>query len=201
MKYFLVTFICSILTISNLMSDDHVISYGMEGYQCNYKDDVSFDNLVSFTKDDLNPYADKNWPVPYNGFYLTPFLRSGDEVSFDVGWVGFTNNHKDMGIVQDSWFSDDASDTFAKWDSLTECSSQGYYMAIEARTPQVQFVEGENTFWAIRSCSLNEGKQSKTYYLVIKRGMNIWINLAIPAESGDGHLLREHLMRLKVTSC
>ena len=140
-------------------ADDHMpISYGMEGYQCNYKEGVSFNDLIDFMEKDLNPYADKNWPVPYSGFYLTPFLRSGDEIAFDVSWVGFTNNHEDMGIVQDSWFSEDASETFSRWESLTDCSSQGYYMAIEARTPSVQFVEGKNTFWAIRSCSLNEGK-------------------------------------------
>ena len=137
-------------------ADDHMpISYGMEGYQCNYKEGVSFNDLM---EKDLNPYADKNWPAPYSGFYLTPFLRSGDEIAFDVSWVGFTNNHEDMGIVQDSWFSEEASETFSRWESLTDCSSQGYYMAIEARTPSVQFVEGKNTFWAIRSCSLNEGK-------------------------------------------
>ena len=146
------------LYFGSLYADDHVISYGMEGYQCNYKEGVNFDDVVSFTKDDLNPYADENWSVPYSGFYLTPFLRSGDELGFDVAWVGFTNNHKDMGIVQDSWFSDEASETFAKWESLTDCASQGYYMAIEARTPKVQFEEGKNTFWAIRSCSLNDGK-------------------------------------------
>ena len=90
-----ITLACS---FGGLMADDHVISYGMEGYQCNYKEGVNFDDLTSFMKDDLNPYADENWPVPYSGFYLTPFLRSGDEASFDVAWVGFTNNHKDMGI-------------------------------------------------------------------------------------------------------
>ena len=143
---------------STLAADDHVISYGMEGYQCNYKDGVTFDDLVSFTQEDLNPYADENWTASYSGFYLTPFLRSSDDVSFDVGWVGFTNNHKDMGKVQDSWFSETASDTFEKWESLADCSSQGYYMAIEARTPSVEFIEGETTFWSISSCSLNEGK-------------------------------------------
>ena len=71
------------LYFGSLYADDHVISYGMEGYQCNYKEGVNFGDVVSFTKDDLNPYADENWSVPYSGFYLTPFLRSGDELGFD----------------------------------------------------------------------------------------------------------------------
>ena len=103
------------VSLNFLMADDHMpISYGMEGYQCNYKEGVTLNDLVEFTNEDLNPYADKSWSAPYSGFYLTPFLRSGDEVTFDVGWVGFTRNHKDMGIVQDSWFSDEAAETFAK---------------------------------------------------------------------------------------
>jgi len=158
MKKLLIISFCSLFSLTNLMADDHVISYGMEGYQCDFKDGVNFEDLVAFMEEDLNPYADKNWPVPYSGFYLSPFLRSGDEIAFDVSWVGFTNNHEDMGIVQDSWFSEDASETFSKWESLADCSTQGYYMAIEARTPTVQFTEGDNSIWAIRSCSLNEGK-------------------------------------------
>jgi len=158
MKNLLIVSFCSLFSMTNLMADDHVISYGMEGYQCDFKDGVNFEDLVDFMEEDLNPYADKNWPVPYSGFYLSPFLRSGDEIAFDVSWVGFTNNHEDMGIVQDSWFSEDASETFSKWESLADCSTQGYYMAIEARTPTVQFTEGDNSIWAIRSCSLNEGK-------------------------------------------
>jgi len=158
MKNLLIVSFCSLFSLTNLMADDHVISYGMEGYQCDFKDGVNFEDLVDFMEEDLNPYADKNWPVPYSGFYLSPFLRSGDEIAFDVSWVGFTNNHEDMGIVQDSWFSEDASETFSKWESLADCSTQGYYMAIEARTPTVQFTEGDNSIWAIRSCSLNEGK-------------------------------------------
>ena len=77
------------ISLNFLLADDHMpISYGMEGYQCDYKEGVTLNDLVEFTNEDLNPYADKSWSVPYSGFYLTPFLRSGDEVAFDVGWVG-----------------------------------------------------------------------------------------------------------------
>ena len=74
------------ISLNFLLADDHMpISYGMEGYQCDYKEGVTLNDLVEFTNEDLNPYADKSWSVPYSGFYLTPFLRSGDEVAFDVG--------------------------------------------------------------------------------------------------------------------
>ena len=139
MKIFNNTLITFSLYFGTLYADDHVISYGM--------DDLTQWKHFMCTKDDLN-----RWKELFRcskSFYLTPFLRCGDELGFDVAWVGFTNNHKDMGIVQDFWFSDEASETFAKWESLTDCASQGYYMAIEARTPKVQFEEGKNTFWAI----------------------------------------------------
>ena len=73
-KFNLILGITFSLYFGSLYADDHVISYGMEGYQCNYKEGVNFDDLVSFMKDDLNPYADENWSVPYSGFYLTPCL-------------------------------------------------------------------------------------------------------------------------------
>ena len=71
------------------------------------------DDVADFISEDWNPYADKSggWKAAYSGFVLTPFLRSANESNFDFGWVGFTKFHKDMGIVQDSWFSDEAART------------------------------------------------------------------------------------------
>ena len=158
MKKLYLLFSLFLFLSGNLYSDDHTSSYGMEGYQCNFEKGKDMDDLIKFTSKELNPYADSNWKAPYSGFILTPYLRAGDEATFDFGWVGFTNSHKEMGIVQDSWFSDSASKTSAKWDALSDCGSQGYYMAVEAREPTVQFVEGGSTFWEIRSCSFLDGK-------------------------------------------
>ena len=156
-KYLLIWLI--FFGLNNLPADAHMpVSYGMEGYQCNFEEDKNMDDVVDFISEDLNPYADKSWKAAYSGFVLTPFLRSANESNFDFGWVGFTNSHKDMGIVQDSWFSDEAASTFAKWDSISDCGSQGYYMAVEARAPTIPFEEGGTTFWEIRSCSFIEGK-------------------------------------------
>ena len=145
---------------TQLFSDDHVISYGMEGYQCNFAKGKDLDDVISFAQKSLNPYADQNWPVPYSSFIMTPFLRSA-EIDFDFAWVGFTNNHKDMGSIQDSWFSDAATSVSTKWSALSECNSQGYYTAIEARTPSIPFVEGENTYFSVASCSFKDGKSVK----------------------------------------
>ena len=157
MKSLFTTIIVSLLSFATFADDHKPVSYGMEGYQCNFKEGKDLDDALNFTAKSLNPYADKNWSVPYSGFYLTPFLRS-EEIDFDIAWVGFTNSHKDMGIVQDSWFSEEAASTFKKWEAISDCDSQGYYMAIEARAPTVPFEEGGMTIWAIRSCSFEEGK-------------------------------------------
>ena len=159
------------MSINLIHADDHLpVSYGMEGYQCNFEEGKDINDVVNFTSRDLNPYADKNWKSAYNGFVLTPFLRAGNEATFDFGWVGFTNSHKDMGIVQDSWFSEKAEKTSAKWDSISDCGSQGYYMAIEARAPSVPFEEGETSFWEIRSCSFVDGKSAED----LKANDKVW---------------------------
>ena len=149
-----------LISSTQLFSDNHVISYGMEGYQCNLQPGKDLNDVMKFVEESLNPHADKYWSAPYSGFVMTPFLRS-EEIDFDFAWVGFTNNHKDLGIIQDSWFSEAAASTSEEWASLSDCFSQGYYMAIEARTPTVPFVEGENTYFAVYSCSFKEGKSVK----------------------------------------
>ena len=48
------------LTFSiHLLADDHVISYGMEGYQCNVAEGKDMDDVVKFAEKSLNPYADE----------------------------------------------------------------------------------------------------------------------------------------------
>jgi len=160
MKKILLTLFFSISCFGYITADDHVISYGMEGYQCNVAEGKDMDDVVKFAEKTLNPYADENWSAPYNAFIMTPFLRS-EEIDFDFAWVGFTNNHKELGIIQDSWFSETATKTSEQWSKLSDCASQGYYTAIEARAPSVPFVQGETTYFAVYSCSFKEGKSVK----------------------------------------
>ena len=100
MKKILLTLSFSIFCFGYITADDHVISYGMEGYQCNVAEGKGMDDIVKFAEKTLNPYADENWSAPYNAFIMTPFLRS-EEIDFDFAWVGFTNNHKELGIIID----------------------------------------------------------------------------------------------------
>ena len=74
-KYLLISLI--FFGLNNLLADDHMpVSYGMEGYQCNFEEDKNMDDVVDFISEDLNPYADKSWKAAYSGFVLTPFLLS-----------------------------------------------------------------------------------------------------------------------------
>ena len=66
------------------------------------------------------------WP---QRFLSPPFLRSF------LAWVGFTNNHKDMGIVQDSWFS--ASEKHLQVGIFNGLPISRYYMAMR-QEPKVQ---------------------------------------------------------------
>ena len=155
MKYLI--FLCLISFSYVTYSDNHMPkTYGMEGWQCNFDKGKDLDDLKRFTKK-FNPYADKNWNKPYSSFILTPFLRSEEEVNFDVAWVGFTNNHVDLGNIQDSWFAT-GGNIAAEFESITDCNTIGYYIAAEAREPTVPFEEGKDAYFAIYSCSFKEGK-------------------------------------------
>ena len=66
-KYLLILLI--FFGLNNLVADDHIpVSYGMEGYQCNFEEDKNMDDVVNFISEDLNPYADKSWKAAYSGF-------------------------------------------------------------------------------------------------------------------------------------
>ena len=53
-----------IFSMNAIQADDHVISYGMEGYQCNVAEGKDMDDVVKFAEKTLNPYADENWSAP-----------------------------------------------------------------------------------------------------------------------------------------
>jgi hypothetical protein len=133
-------------------------TYSMEAFQCDFvngKDYSDVQKVVpSWTK-----YADENFSQPYSAALLTPYLKSESEVDFDVAWVGFSGNQEQMGAIADDYLATSAS-IQAKWDRVVDCPTYGFYGVFEARSPSESFVEGENTYWAISSCSFKEGKQA-----------------------------------------
>ena len=156
MKIFNKTLIITLsFWITSLSSDT---TYAMEAFQCNYVDGKNYSDVQkvvpSWTK-----YADENFSQPYSAALLTPYLKSESDVDFDVAWVGFTGNQEQMGIIADEYLAT-SSKIQAKWDRVVDCPSYGFYGVFEARRPSESFVEGENTYWAISSCSFREGKKA-----------------------------------------
>ena len=79
--------IFSISCFGYIAADDHVTSYGMEGYQCNVADGKDMDDVIKFAEKSLNPYADEYWPAPYNAFImiLAASLANNPSVSKSYG--------------------------------------------------------------------------------------------------------------------
>ena len=136
---------------ATLLSAD--TTYSMEAFQCDFVDGKDYSDVQkvvpSWTK-----YADENFSQPYSAALLTPYLKSESDVDFDVAWVGFSGNQEQMGAIADDYLATSAS-IQAQWDRVVDCPTYGFYGVFEARSPSESFVEGENTYWAISSCSFN----------------------------------------------
>ena len=78
-RYFL--FLILFIGLNNLIADDHIpVSYGMEGYQCNFESGKNMDDVTDFISKDLNPYADRSWKAAYSCLlYTSPSPRDVEE--------------------------------------------------------------------------------------------------------------------------
>lgn len=145
----------SSLYVFSLVADT---TYSMEAFQCNYVNGKNYSDvqkvLPSWTE-----HVNENFSEPYSAAMLTPYLKSQSDVDFDLAWVGFSGNQEQMGVIADEWLAT-GSKIQAKWDKVVDCPSYGFYGVFEARSPSESFIEGENTYWAISSCSFKEGKKA-----------------------------------------
>ena len=133
-------------------------TYAMEAFQCNYVNGKDYSDAQKVVPT-WNMYADENFSIPYSAVMLTPYLKSESDVDFELAWVGFTGNQEQMGVIADEYLAT-SKDIQAKWDEVVDCPSYGFYGVYEARDPSEAFVQGENTYWAISSCSFREGKKA-----------------------------------------
>ena len=133
-------------------------TYAMEAFQCNYLNGKDYSDAQKVVPT-WNKYADENFSIPYSAVMLTPYLKSESDVDFELAWVGFTGNQEQMGVIADEYLAT-SNDIQAQWDEVVDCPSYGFYGVYEARDPSEAFVQGENTYWAISSCSFREGKKA-----------------------------------------
>ena len=62
-RYFL--FLILFVGLNNLIADDHMpVSYGMEGYQCNFESGKNMDDVSDFISEDLNPVSYTHLTLP-----------------------------------------------------------------------------------------------------------------------------------------
>ena len=106
------TFMASSLFI---FSDDKpYTTYTGEILQCNLNDGKDASDVLKMVKKDW--YA-LSYPVPYEGWVLTPTLYADNDGGYDLIWSGFTSNNTDMGASLD-WFNKNATKVFSKWQNL-----------------------------------------------------------------------------------
>jgi|TARA_B110000495_G_C22834598_1_gene486840 hypothetical protein len=137
-------------------AEDPYKTYTGESLQCKLADGKDLKDVLKMVKKDWYALTD-SFPAPYEGWVITPNLRSESDVDFDFAWLGFTNNNTDMGAVTD-WFNANGSSAFTKWEKLTVCKSYSHWDIFQARQPTRDFTEGTVDHWAISSCSFKDGK-------------------------------------------
>tara|TARA_B100000508_G_C11444184_1_gene270460 strand:- start:574 stop:1323 length:750 start_codon:yes stop_codon:yes gene_type:complete len=147
-----------LFAISSLTSyaDDHqsYTTYTGEVLQCNLQDGKEVDDVLKMVKKDW--YA-LDYPVPYEGWVLTPTLYADNDGGYDLFWAGFAFNNTDMGSTLD-WFFENGTKVFSKWENLVSCASWSHWDIFEARRPASELVEGDSNVWAFHSCNFKDGK-------------------------------------------
>ena len=73
---------------------------GVEVFGCDFKDGKDMDDFMKVAAK-WNKFADKNFSKSYEAHLMTHYYFNDRQA--DAYWVGFTDNHHDMGIIADEW--------------------------------------------------------------------------------------------------
>ena len=81
--------ISAFISLNFLMADDHqsYTTYTGEVLQCNLQNGKDVEDVLNMVKKDW--YA-LDYPVPYEGWVLTPTLFADNDGGYDLFWAGFT---------------------------------------------------------------------------------------------------------------
>ena len=152
----LIIYIAFVTSSLFIFSDDEpYTTYTGEVLQCNFNEGKGLDDALNMVRNDWYNMA-QSFPAPYEGNVVTPQLYASDDGGYELFWVGFTTDNNAMGQVTD-WFSDNASQVFAKWQNIVNCASWSQWDIFEVRASQADFEEGDSNYWAFHSCSFKPG--------------------------------------------
>ena len=155
----LIIYIVFVTSSLFIFSDDEpYTTYTGEVLQCNFNEGKGLDDALNMVRNDWYNMA-QSFPAPYEGNVVTPQLYASDDGGYELFWVGFTTDNNAMGQVTD-WFSDNASQVFAKWQNIVNCASWSQWDIFEVRASQADFEEGDSNYWAFHSCSFKPGAKA-----------------------------------------
>ena len=94
----LLTSLCAVSTLA----DHHAAPMlgGVEVYGCDFEDGKDMDDFMKVAAK-WDKFADKNFSRTYEAHFMTHYYFN--DRGADAYWVGFTNNHGDMGTIADEW--------------------------------------------------------------------------------------------------
>jgi hypothetical protein len=113
MNKIIITLMLMVSSIFAYSDDKPYTTYTGEILQCNLQDGKDANDVLKMVKND---WYDLSYPVPYEGWVLTPTLFADNDGGYDLFWAGFTSNNSDMGASLD-WFNVNATKVFGKCSS------------------------------------------------------------------------------------
>lgn len=125
----------------------------VELFTCNYlknKDRGDLDKVIAR----WNAWTDANDPVPYTAWVMTPAYY-GQEITFDVAWIGGWPTNADMGKSQQTWM-EEGGKMNAEFSKVLSCDQHALMMALPMQPP------GEppkSSLVRFMDCEVAEGKR------------------------------------------
>lgn len=126
MKKLLIAGTALITALSSTMSlaDNHQpMIGGVEVFGCDFEDGKTMDDFMKVAAK-WDKFADKNFSKTYEAHLMTHYYFNDRRA--DAYWVGFTNNHYDMGVTADEWAASGAK-LQAEFDEVCPAKSHVEY--------------------------------------------------------------------------
>ena len=153
--YKLFTILILALSVPVTFADNNVspAMLSLEVFGCKFNKNRDLDDLLKVANE-WDSWADNNFSKPYNALVLTPYAYTASDFAFDMIWLGVTEDHHSMGVVNDEWVAKGGK-LQAKFDSDCPSVTHFYATSLAIKPIAEDDAPARLTAW---SCQFKEGK-------------------------------------------
>tara|TARA_Y200000002_G_C22576127_1_gene618770 strand:+ start:243 stop:1001 length:759 start_codon:yes stop_codon:yes gene_type:complete len=148
-KIILVLTIIFTFSFNILKADDHIPTIGaMEMFACNYNKSKDISDSMKVVEE-WNEYIDST-EVSYSAWILEPYYTNPEE-QYDSYWIGFSQSFEEMGLAQETMFTDEGIKLDEKFAKVSTCEAHSLWGFQSVRENKDPFGDG---FLAASRCKL-----------------------------------------------